>query len=117
MVVGHRNNGEWVLLYGWDVVENGEERTNHYSVGDCNEVVVALKGNLKDDDTIIDLLDANVIYRSQLNPDSPAYRALTPAEQILADLNGDLVVDLLDANVIYRSQLNPSSPAYQEISW
>ena len=117
MVVGHRNNGEWVLLYGWDVVENGDERTNHYSVGDCSEVVVALKGNLKDDDTIIDLLDANVIYRSQLNPDSPAYRALTPAEQILADLNGDLVVDLLDANVIYRSQLNPSSPAYQEISW
>lgn len=117
MVVGHRNNGEWVLLYEWDVVENGEERTNHYSIGDCSEVVVALKGNLKDDDTMIDLLDANVIYRSQLNPSSPAYRALTPVEEILADLNGDGSVDLLDANVIYRSLLNPSSPAYQEITW
>ena len=117
MVVGHRDNGEWVQLYEWDVIENGEERTNHYSIGDCTEVVVALRGNLKDDDTTIDLLDANVIYRSQLNPSSPAYKALTPVEEILADLNGDHNVDLLDANVIYRSQLNPSSPAYQEISW
>lgn len=116
MVVGLREEG-WVLLYAWDVAEDGEERTNHYSIGDCSEAVVALRGNLKSDDSVIDLLDSNVIYRSLLNPNSPAYRALTPLEGILADLNGDHVVDLLDANVIYRSLLNPSSPAYQEIQW
>ncbi|MBO4276169.1 hypothetical protein J5868_00450 [Candidatus Saccharibacteria bacterium] len=116
VVVGLRN-GEWVKLYEWDVTTAGEQRTNHYSIGDCDQAIVALKGNLTGGDGTIDLLDSNVIYRSLLNPSSPAYRALTPIEMILADLNGDSVVDLLDANVIYRSLLSPSSPAYQEISW
>ena len=81
------------------------------------EVTVALKGNLNSNDQAIDLLDANVIYRSLLNPSSVAYRALSPLENALADLNGDGVVDLLDANVIYRSLLNHDSMAYSEILW
>ena len=116
VIVGLRN-GEWVKLYEWDVVVNGDERTNHYSIGDCSEVVVALKGNLKDDDTTINMLDATVIYRSLLSPDSDAYRALTPVEAILADLDGNQNINMLDATVIYRSLLSPDSPAYEEIQW
>ncbi|MBR3143650.1 hypothetical protein IKF12_00365 [Candidatus Saccharibacteria bacterium] len=116
VIVGLRN-GEWVKLFEWDVVVNGDERTNHYSVGDCSEVVVALKGNLKDDDTTINMLDATVIYRSLLSPDSDAYRALTPVEAILADLDGNQNINMLDATVIYRSLLSPDSPAYEEIQW
>ncbi len=91
--------------------------TNSYDVSEFDSVVVALKGNLDDRDQIVDLLDANVIYRSLLNPDSPAYRPLSPLEAALANLNGDTVIDLLDTNVIYRSLLNPDSPAYEAIGW
>ena len=76
-----------------------------------------MKGNLKDDDTTINMLDATVIYRSLLSPDSDAYRALTPVEAILADLDGNQNINMLDATVIYRSLLSPDSPAYEEIQW
>ena len=90
-----------------------------FNVGDDanTKIIIEKKGNLNNNDSTINLLDANVIYRSMLNPSSPAYRALTPLENITADLNGDHVVNLLDANVIYRSLLNSLSPAYAEIGW
>ncbi len=116
LILGHKN-GQYELVEVSTSIDDDGTKTNTYGIGEYDEVVVALKGNLKDNDTEIDLLDANVIYRSLLNPSSPAYRELTPVEMILADLNGDHSVDLLDANVIYRSLLSHSSPAYQAITW
>lgn len=95
----------------------GGTRNCSYDVSNYSEVYVVLKANLYDNDKVIDLLDANVIYRALINRDSVAYRALSSLERITADLNNDNVIDLLDANVIYRSLLNHDSLAYQEISW
>lgn len=95
--------------------DNG--RTNTYDLNGFDEAIVTIKGNLSDSDDMVDLLDANVIYRTLLNPNSPAHRSLTQFENKTADLNGDGVIDLLDANVIYRTLLNPNSPAYQKMPW
>ena len=114
-IAGHRN-GEWVKLYEWDVVENGEERTNHYSIGDCDEVKVVLKGD-GDMDGQVTSSDSNLINRSLISPTLRPYRALTELERILFDLDGDRNVTSSDSNLINRSLISPTLRPYQPIGW
>ncbi len=116
LVVGVKgDNYSLVDVKTAEIDDNG--RTNTYDLNGFDEAIVIIKGNLSDSDDMVDLLDANVIYRTLLNPNSPAHRPLTQFENKTADLNGDGVIDLLDANVIYRTLLNPNSPAYQKMPW
>lgn len=115
MVVGFRN-GEWVRLFEWDVTENGEERTNHYSIGDCDEVKVVLKGD-GDMDGEVTSSDSNLINRSLISPTLRPYRELTELEQVLFDLDGDREVTSSDSNLINRSLISSTLRPYQPIEW
>ena len=115
MVVGFRN-GEWVRLYEWDVVENGEERTNHYSIGDCDEVKVVLKGD-GDMDGEVTSSDSNLINRSLISSTLRPYRELTELEQVLFDLDGDREVTSSDSNLLNRSLISSTLRPYQPIAW
>ena len=114
-VAGYRN-GEWIKLYEWDVVENGEERTNHYSIGDCDEVKVVLKGD-GDMDRQVTTSDSNLINRSLISPTLKPYRALSELEQVLFDVDGDGNVTTSDSNLINRSLISPTLKPYLPIGW
>ena len=116
-VAGYRN-GEWIKLYEWDVVENGEERTNHYSIGDCDEVKVVLKGD-GDMNGMVDPGDLNRLNRSLISPTlGSRYRALTDWEKVIFDFDGNGDVTPADLNTLNRALISPTlAPRYREIQW
>lgn len=114
-VVGFRND-EWVKLFEWDVVENGEERTNHYSIGDCDEVKVVLKGD-GDMDGEVSSADSNLINRSLISSSLRPYRELSELERIIFDLDGDNEITSSDSNLINRSLISSSLRPYKAIEW
>lgn len=113
--VGFRN-GEWVKLYEWDVAINGEERTNHYSIGDCSEAKVVLKGD-GDMDGEISTNDSTFINRSLISPTLPPYRELSDLERILFNVDDDNEISTNDSTLINRSLISPTLPPYHEIEW
>lgn len=115
VVVGFRN-GEWVKLYEWDVTTNGEERTNHYSIGDCDEVKVALKGD-GNMDREISTADSNLVTRSLISSTLRPYRELSRLESIILDMDGDDVISTADSNLITRSFISPTLRPYRPIQW
>ena len=115
VVIGFRND-EWVRLYEWDVVENGEERTNHYSIGDCDEVKVVLKGD-GDMDGAVSTGDTNLINRSLISTSLRPYRPLSDLERIILDVDGDGTITTGDSNLINRSLISPSLRPYKPIAW
>ncbi len=116
-VVGFRD-GEWVKLYEWDVIQNGEERTNHYSIGDCDEVKVVLKGDGNMDGRI-SITDSNMINKSKVSPTlDRVYRPLSDIEKIVLDLNNNGSVTIADSTIINKSLVSESlTNIYQPIAW
>ena len=99
-----------------DVTAEGED--HQVTLGDTDEVIVAIKGDTNGDGTL-NLADAMRIARSLLTEENPNYAelfsALDLAELIIADVNGSDDVNSADAMMIARTLITEENPLYEEI--
>lgn len=115
VVIGLRGDEYSKVNYATTRDDDGV-RTNTYNVGDYDEVLVALKGDL-DMRGALNARDSAKIKYYVLSSDNPNHLDLSALELLIADVNNSGTVTARDAALVDYSILSIDNPNHRALEW